>query len=260
MNGKSFLASLLLVPRFAMASEMEVVAPAQERPWSLSLVSGIPEVLGLNLGYRESPFLAFESFYAIATRARVKFKLPSKNLVKKGGFIIKSPDLVLPVDLDLGPQWGFGARIFPFSSETFLSFGLEHRVTSLTSHASSQLIFVDSFEETPSNTLFDAAISSRTEQDLLRLSVGQTFKVFDDTLHFTWFVGATRALRARSKISSKISVSNPEASDPNQIIAEHLAAAEEEQERILRDKAHATIKKYESMTLPLLGLALGLDL
>lgn len=185
--------------------------------------------------------------------------MESKTLLKKEGFAIKSPELVLPVDIDFGPHAGLTAEVFPFQGSFFLALGLKRRIVTIRSHAESQLIFVDPQGQTLSNSVIDAAISSRTQQTLLEMRLGQQLRWREDRFFLSWFLGLTQPTSAGSHIETQLSVRNPAASDPDEVLAENIAVAEREQEKNLRDKAYRSLRDFERMTLPLLGLEVGVS-
>ncbi len=228
-----------------------------EHPWSLSLGLGAPEIWSAGVLYRPSPWGGFWAHYALVTPFRVNVEMESKTLLKREDFIIKSPQFTIPVDLNFGPHEALGGIIFPFSGTFFLSAGIEHRIVTVKSKIESQLIFVDAEGEALSHTAIGVGVQSRTEQVLLRGTMGQQFTAFEDRLLIAWFLGATVPLKAHSRTKTTIVVKNPSASDPGRVDAVNLSEAEQEQERILRDKASTSLKSFESMVLPLLGLAIS---
>lgn len=122
----------------------------------------------------------------------------------------------------------------------------------------SKLLFVDSAGETLSNTVFEAEVESITEQRMLRLAIGNRWTFFNNKAVLAWYLGFSKPLFAESLARASVKVRNSQASDPSEAGSISLSDAEQLQADHMRDRANSFLGKYDSKTLPLLGLSLGL--
>lgn len=222
----------------------------------LGVLGGFPEFRALTLGWDWNRQLSFQALYAPIMPIHVDLDVPSKKLVEQEGIAIRSPQLTLPFAMDFGPQWSLGTEWHPWSGSLFLGAAFAHRVTKVESHMESPLIFEHDGQQQSSNTQFAADLWTRTEQDLLRLTVGQRWNT--PSIFWGWSIGQMKPLRARSKVSSRVQVLNPMASDTNDQSADNLETARIAQQEFITDQVGQYLRKYEDMALPLLGFEIGL--
>lgn len=228
------------------------------KDWNLGLLIGISEGLGFNASYRLLPWLALEGFLTHPTSFRIKLRVPARTLVERDGFAIRSPKLILPINLLWGPHAGAGLMIFPNSKNFFFNTSYEYRQIKIDSILESPLEIVDPTAQVLTNTVFHAEAHAVTRQDLLRITFGYTWDLAEHPdLILSFFAGLAHPLSAHSKIQTKVNVLNPSASDPDQVLASNLQEAERRQEYVLNEDAVKALRKIETMNLPSLGLVLS---
>lgn len=238
--------------------EMKILpTPGIPRRWSLELPMTFPEGIGANLGYRWLDWLAADVFYHVPVLIRVHATIKSKKLVDREGITIRSPNIDLPARVELGPHMGLSARFEPFKHALFLTLGLEHRVLKIESTVQSHLEVADAYSRNLTNTLFQASARTRTDQTLLRSTFGYRWLLGDDTYFFSLFSGLSRPLRARSHVRTEVRVRNPEASNPANVDAQNLSEAEAQQSKLMQQKLEGELRKFEKLTLPILGISFG---
>lgn len=220
-------------------------------------VASAPESLGVTAEFRPHPLWSIWGLYSWPLDLEVTVGVASKKLVEEAGFVIRSPDLDLPVKARIGPHRAVGASVFPFQGSFFISAGAERRTTDISSEVDSRLELVDSQGRSLTNTVFRAAASTHTEQNLLRLSIGNRWNIIHDKLYVSWFGGLVQPVGAASDLGVDVQVRNPLASDPGDIVASNLKIAEQQQEIILQDKLARELRRFETQTLPLLGISFG---
>lgn len=165
-------------------------ALADPTPFKLGLLTNVPEATGGVLSYDFGRFLTLQGTYSTPLPIKVEIGVPSKKLVSQGDFAIRSPYLNLPFDVDFGPQWSFGGLVHPFGGGFYLGLATAHRIVTVKSHIESPLIFEDSDSQMESNTSFGVDLRTRTQQDLLRASVGQ--RSTWGHVFIGWYAGAVK--------------------------------------------------------------------
>lgn len=225
--------------------------------WSLELPLGFPEGLGADFQYLSSPVFSLHAFYHVPTPLRVKTQVKSRKLVDRDGFLIRSPNIDLPFHVQLGPHHGAGASFRPFGSAFYLMLAWESRLITIDSVVQSQLEVIDSQNRAMTNTLFRAEASTRTQQSLLRPSLGYRWDIGDSNYFFSLYSGWSRPYQAHSTVKSEVRVRNPEASNPADVDARNLQDAEAEQGRVIEQKLSQELKKLESLSLPVFGISIG---
>ncbi len=228
--------------------------------WSLALPLGFPEGLGAELQFQTAPWLSLTGFYHLPTRLLIQTRLKSRKLVERDGILIRSPEINLPFHVQLGPHSGFGCRLYPFLTDFYLMFALESRLFQIDSVAQSHLELIDSQSKSLTNTLFRVSARTRTEQRLLNSTVGYRWNLGAKSYFVTAFSGLSRPLWALSRIKTDVAVLNLEASNPDESNASNLRDAEVQQGRVVHQKLAAELKKFERMSLPILGISFGKDL
>ncbi len=228
--------------------------------WTLGLPLGFPEGIGLDLQYQVHPFWALAGFYHLPTPILVKAQIKSRKLVNRDELVIRSPDIVLPFRVQLGPHAGIGCRIFPFFSPLSFMLALETRILRVDSLVQSHLEIQDAETTVLTNTLFQVSASTQTDQRILRSTVGYRWDIESSSYFFSVFSGIAKPLASRSKIEARVRVLNPEASNPSSVNASNLRDAEIQQERVVHKKLVDELKKIETMSLPILGFSFGKDI
>jgi hypothetical protein len=232
-------------------------AEGEPRTWSLELPLAFPEGLGGDLHYHGSPYFSLNLFYHRSTPLRVKTQVKSRKLVERDGFLIRSPSFDLPFRVDLGPHHGMGASYRPFGSAFYLMLAWEWRELRIRSTVQSHLEILDAENRMMTNTLFQATARTRTEQSLLRPSLGYRWDIGETDYFFSLYSGWSRPLDGRSTVKTEVRVRNPEASHPAEVDARNLQEAENEQARIMEQKLVHELKKFEKQSLPVFGISLG---
>jgi hypothetical protein len=244
------LGLLMTIPR-GMAQEE---AP---RRWSLEIPLGIPEGLGADMEYISSPQFSLNLFYHLPTPIRVKTMVKSRKLVDRDGFMIRSPNIDLPFQVQLGPHHGIGASYRPFGSAFYLMLAWESRLVTIDSVVRSHLEVIDSQNRVMTNTLFQAEAATRTQQSLLRPTMGYRWDIGETNYFFSLYSGWSRPFQAHSTVKSEVRVRNPEASNPADVDARNLQEAEAEQGRVIEQKLVHELKKFEGLSLPVFGISIG---
>lgn len=237
--------------------EPEIVSPSVRHRWSLEIPLGFPEGLGADLQYISSPRFSFSAFYHLPTPIRVKALIKSRKLVDREGFIIRSPDIDLPFNVQLGPHQGMGARFRPFGESFYLMLALESRLVKIDSLVQSHLEVIDSQSRMMTNTLFQAQASTRTQQTLLRPSLGYRWDIGATDYFFSLYSGWARPLAAHSSVRTNVRVRNPEASNPADVDAHNLDEAEAKQGQVIQQKLVDELRKFEDLSLPVFGITFG---
>ncbi len=251
MSWRWVLLSLLVWSRMGWAQD--------ETPtrWSLELPLGFPEGLGADLHYMSSPRFSLNVFYHVPTPLRVKTLVKSRKLVDRDGFLIRSPNIDLPFHVQLGPHHGAGASFRPFGTAFYLMLAWESRLITIDSVVQSQLEVIDSQNRVMTNTLFRAEASTRTQQSLLRPSLGYRWDLGESNYFFSLYSGWSRPYAGHSSVKSEVRVRNPEASNPSDVDARNLQEAEAVQGRVIEQKLIQELKKLESLSLPVFGISIG---
>ncbi len=242
---------------FALWSRMGLAQDETPSRWSLELPLGFPEGLGADLHYISSPRFSFNAFYHVPTPLRVKTVVKSRKLVDRDGFLIRSPNIDLPFQVQLGPHHGAGASFRPFGAAFYLMLAWESRLITIDSVVQSQLEVIDSQNRVLTNTLFRAEASTRTQQSLLRPSLGYRWDLGTSNYFFSLYSGWSRPYQAHSSVRSEVRVRNPEASNPADVDARNLQEAEAEQGRVIEQKLIHELKKLEGLSLPVFGISIG---
>jgi|GEM_PF-6625013 len=229
-------------------------------PWSLRLPLGFPQGLGAELQFQTAPWFSFTGFYHLPTQLRIQTRLKSRKLVEREGILIRSPEINLPFHVQMGPHAGLGCRLWPFLTDFYLMFALESRLLKIDSIAQSHLEVIDSQSKSLTNTLFRVSASTRTEQRLLQSTVGYRWSLGTASYFVTAFSGFSRPLWAQSSIKTDVRVLNLEASNPDESNASNLRDAEVQQGRVVHQKLATELRKFERMSLPILGISFGKDL
>jgi hypothetical protein len=187
----------------------------------------------------------------------VKALVKSRKLVSRDGFLIRSPNIDLPFHVQLGPHYGIGASYRPFASAFYLMLAWESRQVTIASLVQSHLEVVDSQERMMTNTLFQAEAATRTQQSLLRPSLGYRWDLGESKYFFSLYSGWSHPIQAHSSVRTEVRVRNPEASRPAEVDARNLQEAEAEQGRVIEQKLIHELRKFENMSLPVFGISLG---
>lgn len=246
-----FILSFLLIPDLGLAQD------EKPRRWSLELPLGFPEGLGADLEYISSPRFSLKLFYHVPTPLRVKTMVKSRKLVDRDGFLIRSPNIDLPFHVKLGPHHGVGASFRPFGTAFYMMLAWESRLVTIDSAVQSHLEVIDSQNRMLTNTLFQAQASTRTQQSLLRHSLGYRWDLGETKYFFSLYSGWSRPYQAHSSVTSVVRVRNPEASNPADVDARNLQEAEAEQGRVIEQKLIQELKKFEGLSLPVFGISIG---
>ncbi|WP_218109962.1 hypothetical protein [Oligoflexus tunisiensis] len=243
---------LLLLCTTARAQEGEGT-----RRWSLGLPIGIPEGLGAELQYISSPRFSLHVFYHRPTVLQVKTLIKSRKLVDRDGFIIRSPDIDLPFDVELGPHHGAGLSFRPFASSFYLMLAWESRIVTIESLVQSHLEIIDPQDRMMTNTLFQAEAATRTQQGLLRPTFGYRWDIGETDYFFSLSSGWSFPIQAHSSVRTVVRIRNPEASSPADVDARNLEEAEAQQGQVIQQKLVEALKKFEDLSLPVFGFSVG---
>jgi hypothetical protein len=220
-------------------------------------MASAPESIGVEAQFRPHSLFSLWALYTWPLDLEITVNVKSKRLVEEGGFAIRSPDLELPVKARVGPHRAAGFAVHPFRGTFFLSGGYEMRTIEISSEVESRLELVDGQGRTLTNTIFRAYANTHTQQDLLRLTLGNRWNFAHDKLYFSWFSGLIRPIGAGSSHRVDVKVLNPLASDPGNVVASNLRVAEEQQEALMSERLDRELVKVEQQTLPVLGIGFG---
>jgi len=227
------------------------------RSWGLELPLGFPEGFGADMHYVSSPKFSLHLFYHLPTPIRVKALIKNRKLVDRDGFMIRSPNIDLPFNVKLGPHQGIGIRYRPFGSAFYLMLAWESRLLTIDSLVQSHLEIIDSQNRMLTNTLFQAEASTRTQQSLLRPSLGYRWDIGATDYYFSLYSGWSQPFQAHSSVRTEVRVRNPEASNPADVDARNLEEAEAQQGYVIQQKLVDELRKFESLSLPIFGISIG---
>lgn len=250
-----------LTPSQAQAQPPSSLKSPPTRPRvDISGTISVPESWGFELAIQPLPWGAFWFAYSPELPLRINYQVPGRRLVKSESLEIRSPDFTVPFDLNFGPHRAGGITYYPFKGAFFISLGYQRRTLTISGDVQSQLLFTQGVEQIESNTLFEARVDSRTEQRLIRFSLGHRWSIFEDQLTIGWFMGLSKPSSSRSEVHAFVQARNPQASNPEEGQVASLSEAETQQARHMEEKANAFLDRYQGRVLPLLGLSLGVRL
>jgi hypothetical protein len=222
----------------------------------LGVMASFPELTTGTIAWEISKNLSLLAAYAPAQPIHIDVEMPSKKLVERDGFVIRSPQLTQPFDVEFGSHWSISGEWHPWAGSFYLGLGLGHRQVRIKSYVENALILEDGSREILINTRFSAELSSRTEQELLRSVIGQRWS--SDAVFWGWSIGLVKPLLARSQVLTQLRILNARASDSADTYADNVDGALEAQEELIRSKVLRWLSKFERMALPLVGLEFGI--
>lgn len=231
------------------------VSIAEPRRLKLGLLTNVPEATGAEISWNLNRYVAIQGTYSWILPITVEVGVPGKKLVSEGDFSIRSPYLDIPFAVDFGPQASLGVLLFPFGGSLYLGLGAAQRRVTIKGAVSTPVYFDDKEIQVASNSVFDASVQTRTDQQLLRMSLGQRF--LWGPIFSGWYLGAVQPVSGRSQVQSRVRVENPNATDGAAADADNLEEARLAQEEVLKQKMGDLLHKFERQTLPLLGLEIG---
>ncbi len=225
--------------------------------FDFGFMASAPESLGVEAQFRPHSLFSLWALYSWPLDLEIAVNVKSKKLVEEGGFAIRSPDLELPVQARIGPHRAAGVAFHPFRGSFFLSAGYEARTIDIQSEVESRLELIDGQGRALTNTVFRAYANTHTEQDILRMTIGNRWNFAYEKLYFSWFGGFVQPFGAGSRHNVDVKVLNPLASDPGDVVASNLKLAEEQQEILMSQRLDKELMKVERQILPVLGLGFG---
>jgi hypothetical protein len=233
-----------------------------------SLAQGHQRTLELSLGFPDAPGVRLVQSLGAGNlklfvqgsapfEILVKSYLPQKTLSKKDFFAIQNEPQDLNFRVQVRSLYGGGVEWYPFHGSFFLGTALEKRRLSIASDLSSGFRFITAEDSQLSRSELETSVRTRTEQNLLRLVMGQRLPLFTQWT-FGWYCGATEVLHSQNRVQARVNLHNRQATLRSEAEADNLRDALAVQSEQLRDLASRELERIAGKRMPLLGLSLGL--